>query len=51
MSALILTITAVVATIALPALLIRLTGGTTVLYTNTRRAPEEGRRDPQKQTD
>lgn len=46
MSAVLITITAVAVTIALPALLVRLTGGTTVLYTNRthtrpRRAPKE----------
>ena len=47
MSAALITLTAVVVTIALPALLVRLTGGTTTVhYTHrtqpTRRAPKEG---------
>lgn len=41
MSALI-TLTAVVVTIALPVLLVHLTGGTTVLYSNRPTRPKEG---------
>lgn len=50
MSAVLITITAVVVTIALPALLVHLTGGTTVLYSHRPTRPEGGQtHDPQKQ--
>ena len=51
MSAALITLTAVVVTIAVPALLVHLTGGTTVLYSHRTTRPEGGHHDPQKQTD
>ena len=52
LSAALITLTAVVVTIAVPALLVRLTGGTTVLYSHRPTRPEGGQtHDPQKQTD
>lgn len=50
MSAALITLTAVVVTIAVPALLVHLTGGTTVLYSHRPTRPEGGQtHDPQKQ--
>ena len=51
MSAALITLTAVVVTIAVPALLVHLTGGTTVLYSNRPTRPGGQTHDPQKQTD
>jgi hypothetical protein len=52
MSAALITLTGLALVVTLPVLLVRLTGGTTVLYSNRPTRPEGGQtHDPQKQTD
>lgn len=52
MSAALITLTGLALVVALPVLLVHLTGGTTVLYSHRPTRPEGGQtHDPQKQTD